>query len=77
MVRGMLAARGYRNAGALRLQSDGLEVPVIRDDLYVESCLLLLRRQGVIGSLTADQLRALGEMPAGPSTEIGTNPENR
>jgi hypothetical protein len=59
---------------ALRRQSDGLEVPVIRHDLYAESCVLLLGSQGIIDSLTPEQLRALGEMPVGPAQEIGQNP---
>ena len=62
-------------AVALRRQSDGLEVPVIRHDLYAESCVMLLRGQGLMDSLTPDQLRAFGQMPVGPAQEVGKNPE--
>ena len=62
---------------ALRRQSDGLEVPVIRQDLYAESCVMLLGSQGIIDSLTPDQLRALGQRPDGPAQEVGKNPDNR
>lgn len=64
-------------AVAIRRERDGLEVPVIRVDLYSESCLRLLRRQGVINSLDPEQLRALGQMPDGPSQEIGKNPNSQ
>jgi hypothetical protein len=60
---------------ALRRESDGLEVPVIDRDLYAQSCVSLLRRQGVIDSLTPGELRALGELPDGPTQEIGRTPE--
>ena len=59
---------------ALRRQDDGLEVPVIRHDLYAESCVFLLGSQGIIDSLTPEQLRALGELPVGPTQEIGQSP---
>lgn len=59
---------------ALRRDESGLEVPVIRNDLYANACLSLLRGHGLIDSLTDEQLRAFGEMPEGPAQEIGRNP---
>lgn len=59
---------------AVRQQNDGLEVPVIQADLYAESCLLLVQRPGVIGTLNLDQIRSLGMMPDGPTLEIGRSP---
>ncbi|MGJ5136870.1 hypothetical protein ACQR1V_02690 [Bradyrhizobium oligotrophicum] len=56
---------------ALRRDEGGLEVPVIRNDLYADACLSLLRGRGLIDSLTDEQLRAFGEMPQGPAQEVG------
>jgi hypothetical protein len=60
---------------ALRRDESGLETPIIRDDLYAQSCVALLRRQGVIQTLSQEQLQTLAEMPIGPTQEIGLKKE--
>jgi hypothetical protein len=48
------------------------ETPAIQNDLHAEAVVSLLRgSRGLIGSLSPEQLRALGEMPEGPTQEIG------
>jgi hypothetical protein len=62
---------------ALIRASDGLEIPVIQRDLYAESCVMLFGSQGIIDSLTQEQLISFGRMPDGPTQEIGKTPDQR